>query len=167
MFSKSYIIPLLELTLDYIVLNYYLLDTTCFTYVKDNFFRVTSMCDRRLTTPNITVQLNQYCEKNLSTSTVQRRLYETGLYDIIGVKEPLLRKQNNVKRLRLSKAYKDWTIEQWNKVLWIDESKFEIFGSNERVYMWQRVGERAATPCITPTIKHGGGSVMMWAGGFC
>ena len=27
--------------------------------------------------------------------------------------------------------------------------------------MWQRVGERAAAPWITPTIKHGGGSVMV------
>ncbi len=60
---------------------------------------------------------------------MQRRFYETGLYDIIGVKEPLLRKQNNVKRLQWAKAYKDWTIEQWNKVLWTDESKFKIFGS--------------------------------------
>ena len=32
MFSKSYIIPPLELTLDYIVLNYFLLDTFCFSY---------------------------------------------------------------------------------------------------------------------------------------
>ena len=37
MFSKSYIILPLEFALDYIVLNYYLLDTTCFTYAEDNF----------------------------------------------------------------------------------------------------------------------------------
>ena len=28
--------------------------------------------------------------------------------------------------------------------------------------MWQRVGERVATSCIAPTVKHGGGSVMVW-----
>ena len=28
--------------------------------------------------------------------------------------------------------------------------------------MQQRVGERAAIPCITPTLKHGGGSVIVW-----
>ena len=35
------------------------------------------------------------------------------------------------------------------------------FGSNRRVYVQQRVSERATTSCIIPTIKHGGGSVMV------
>ena len=64
-FSKRYIILPFELTLDYIVL----LDTTRFTYAEDNFIRVTSLGDRRLTAPNITGQLNQCHEKNVSTST--------------------------------------------------------------------------------------------------
>ena len=37
-FSKRYIIPLLELTLDFIVLNYFLLDTR-FTYAEVNFIK--------------------------------------------------------------------------------------------------------------------------------
>ena len=28
--------------------------------------------------------------------------------------------------------------------------------------MWQSIDERAQTLCITSTIKHGGGSVMVW-----
>ena len=32
MFSKSYFIPPLEVTLDYFALNYWLLDITCFSY---------------------------------------------------------------------------------------------------------------------------------------
>ena len=55
---KSYIIPPLELSLDNIVVNYCLLDTTCFTYAEDNFIYVTSLYDRRLNAPNITAQLN-------------------------------------------------------------------------------------------------------------
>ena len=34
-----------------------------FTYAEDNYIRVNSLCDRRLTAPNITVQLNECCEK--------------------------------------------------------------------------------------------------------
>ena len=67
------------------------------------------------------------------------------------------------KGVHQTKAHKNWTIEQWNKVLWTDESKFEIFGSNTRVYVRCKVGERAAIPCIPPILKHGGGSV----GDFC
>ena len=129
--------------------------------VKDNFIRVTSLHDRRLTAPNITAQLNQCHENSVPTFTVRRRLCEAGLYDRIAVKKPLLRKQNNVKRLQWAKAHKDWIIQLWNKVLWTDVSKFEIFGSNRRVSVWRKVGEKAATPNITPTIKHGRGSVMV------
>ena len=98
-------------------------------------------------------------KKNGSTSTLRRRLGESGLHGRIAVKNPLLRKQNNVK---WTKALKTGKKEQGNKVLWIDESKFEIFPSNRRVYLRRRTVERAAISCITPTLTHGGGSVMLW-----
>ena len=95
---------------------------------------------------------------------MMRKHCETGLYGRIVGKKPLLRKQNNVKRLQWAKAHKAWTIEQWNKVFWTDKSKFKIFGLNRRIYMWWRVGERAAT-----SISHQPQSVeevlLWWVGG--
>ena len=55
--------------------------------------------------------------KNLSTSTVRRTSHEAGLYGRITAKKPLLRKQNNVKKLQWAKVHKDWTILPWNKPL--------------------------------------------------
>ena len=52
-------------------------------------------------------------------------------------------------------------LDQWNKVLWTDESKFKIFGSNRRVCVQQKVNESATTPCITSTVKHREGTVMV------
>ena len=69
--------------------------------------------------------------KNVSTSTLKRRLCKAGLYSRIAVKKPLLRKQNNVKRFQWANAHKDSIIEQRNKVIWNDESKFEILGQVE------------------------------------
>ena len=46
------------------------------------------------------------------------------------------------------------------------QAKFEIFVSNRRIYMQRWVGERVANPCITSTVKHRGGSVMMCGGIF-
>ena len=57
------------------------------TRPEDNFIRVTSLFDRRLTAPNMTAQLDQYYEKNVSTSTVKRRLCEAGLFGRIAVKK--------------------------------------------------------------------------------
>ena len=44
------------------------------------------------------------------------------------------------------------------------ESKFEIFGSNRRVFVRRGVGERMISACVFPTVKHRGGGegVMVW-----
>ena len=44
----------------------------------------------------------------------------------------------------------------------MDESKFEIFGSNQRVFVRLREDERMSSTCVVPTVKHGGRSVMAW-----
>ena len=108
------------------MLNYCLQDTTCLTYADDNLIYVTSLRDRKLSSPNITAQANQCNE----ISTVRRRLCESGLHGRIAVKKQLLRKPNNVKRLQWAKVHKDWTSEQRNKILWTNELKFEISWSN-------------------------------------
>ena len=42
-----------------------------------------------------------------------------------------------------------------------DESKFEIFGSNGRVFVRCRVGEQMISACGVPTVKHRVGGVMV------
>ena len=53
--------------------------------------------------------------------------------------------------------HRQWTTENWKKVLWTDESKFEIFSSSRRVFVHRQVGERMVPQSVTPTVKHGGG----------
>ena len=61
--------------------------------------------------------------------------------------------------------HRQWTTENWKKVLWTNESKSEIFSSSCRVVVRRRVGERMVPQCVTPTAKHGRGSVMICS--FC
>lgn len=46
--------------------------------------------------------------------------------------------------------------------MFTDESKFEIFSEQRRQYVSRLVGERMIDQCAIPTVKHGGGSVMVW-----
>ena len=46
-----------------------------------------------------------------------------------------------------AKTHKHWTLDRWKSVLWSDESKFEIFGYNRRVFVRRRVGERMISAC--------------------
>lgn len=123
-----------------------------------------SQRDRFKTAPDLRAEVNKSLTKPISVMTVSRILNKNGIFGRVAARKPLLRKVNMQKRLVFAKKHKDWTVEDWKSVLWTDESKFEIFGSKRRQYVRRKEGERFDSKCITPTVKHGGGSVMVWGG---
>ncbi len=50
----------------------------------------------------------------------------------------------------------------WNHGLWSDESKVNLFDSDGVQHVWWRPGEEYQEKCALPTVKHGGGSIMVW-----
>jgi hypothetical protein len=93
---------------------------------------------------------------------VKRRLRDADLLGRVAKKKPYLRLAKKKKRLRWSKKHRHWTEEDWKKVLWTDESKFEVFGSQRRTFMRRRKNEKMLEECLTPSVKHGGGTVVAW-----
>ncbi len=53
-------------------------------------------------------------------------------------------------------------MDYWNHVLWFDETKIHLFGSDGVNRVWRQPGEEYKDKCVLPTVKHGGGSVMVW-----
>lgn len=129
---------------------------------QDMFIRITSLRNRKLTVPQIAAQVSEAGGANVSASTVRRRLTAVGLNGCCTARKLLFRPANKCKRLILAKKHKNWTVAQWKRVLWTDKSKFEIFGSRRRVYVRRRTSERMIPACVVPTVKHGGGNVMIW-----
>lgn len=132
------------------------------TPATDRLIQRMSKRDRFKSVPNIRAEMNKSLPEPISDSTVNRRLHAAGLFGRVAVKKPLLRKQNKQKRLKWAKEHVNWTIEQWKKVLWSDESPFQIFGSKRAAHCRRMVGEKYKTECILPTVKHGGGVVQVW-----
>ena len=95
--------------------------------------------------------LQSSSNRHISTSTVQRIQRESGLHGRIAAKKPLLKDTN---KKSLAWAKKQWAFDRWKSVLWSDESKFEIFGSNLRVLM--------ISAYVVPTMKHGGVVARCW-----
>ena len=117
-----------------------------------------------LPTSEIAAQINasqRSSNRHISTSTVQKRLHESGLHGRIAAKKPLLEDTNNKKRLAWAKKHEQWTLDQWKSVLWSDEPKLENFGSNRCDFVRCRVGERMITTCVVPTVKNGGRGVIL------
>lgn len=136
------------------------------TSAEDRQLQLISKRNRRKTAPEIASEFNRGRPHRISVSTVKRRLHEGNLYGRIAVRKPLLRRGNRQKRLQWAQQHRNWTIEQWAKVLWTDESKFELFGQRRRIFVRRSVNEKMLPECIVPTVKHGGTSVLVW-GCFC
>lgn len=77
-------------------------------------------------------------------------------------KKPWISKKNVKARLEFARAHKDWSVGDWGRVLWSDESKFNLFSSDGIRYVRRPLGQRNNPKYQIPTFKHGGGSVMTW-----
>lgn len=97
---------------------------------------------------------------------MRRSLQSFDMNGRVACKKPLLRKANIRKRLKFAQEHVNWTEEQWNRVLFTDETKVEVFGTHRRVFVRRKAGERYRNECLVPTVKFGGGSVMCW-GAIC
>ncbi|KAJ8873149.1 hypothetical protein PR048_026766 [Dryococelus australis] len=69
---------------------------------------------------------------------------------------------NKARLLRWCLDRRNLTLEQWNSVLWSDESRLTLFRSDGRVWVWRLPGERLLPECIVQTRKFGGGGVMVY-----
>jgi hypothetical protein len=97
-----------------------------------------------------------------SATTVRRRLHEAGLYGHLAVKKPLLSTRYRQLRLNFAREHADWSWVDWSTLMFSDESKFNLFQSDGRVYVRRRSGEQLTDDCVTRTVKFVGGSVMVW-----
>jgi Transposase/DDE superfamily endonuclease len=98
----------------------------------------------------------------ISVRTARRTLVKAGLFARRPCKKPFISAKNRKVRLQWAKDHLNWTKEDWKKILWSDESKFNLFGSDGQKYVRRPVLKRYDKRYQLPTVKHGGGSVMVW-----
>jgi hypothetical protein len=68
-----------------------------------------------------------------------------------------------VAHLNFARYHENWTVEDWKRILWSDETKINRIGSDGKVYTWKKRGEPLSDRTTTPTVKHGGGNnLMVW-----
>ncbi len=65
------------------------------------------------------------------------------------------------RHLTWAKEKKNWTVAQWSKVLFSDESMFCISFGNQGPRVWRKGGEAHSPSCLKSSVKFPQ-SVMIW-----
>ena len=93
---------------------------------------------------------------------MRQRLGKNGIHGRVPRQKPLLTKKNTKACLTFAKKHLDDPQDFWENILWTDETKVELFGRCASRYIWCKTNTAFHKKNIIPTVKHGGGSVMVW-----
>ena len=115
----------------------------------------------RLNSVDIHREMSTYHGFRPSSKTVQRRLVAAGLHGRRPAKKPLISIKNRKARVEFAKRHIGWQIEDWKKVIFSDESKFLLFGSDGIKYVRRPIGKKFDPRYQLPTVKHSGGNVKL------
>ncbi|KAK3521948.1 hypothetical protein QTP70_020049 [Hemibagrus guttatus] len=75
---------------------------------------------------------------------------------------PLLKPVYVRAHLKFAREHLDDPEEDWENVIWSDETKIELFGKNSTCCVWRRKNAELYPKNTIPTVKHGGGNIMLW-----
>jgi transposase len=98
----------------------------------------------------------------VSERTISRELHRNGIKCFTPRKTPMLRKNHVASRLSFAKEHLEKGHAFWKTVIWSDETKIELFGRNSARHVWRKEGTAYESNNTIPTVKHGGGSIMVW-----
>ncbi|KAG2463681.1 TCB1 transposase, partial [Polypterus senegalus] len=95
-------------------------------------------------------------------TTISAEIQQSGLYGRVVRWKPLLSKRHMTACLEFAKRHLKDSQTMRNNILWSDETKIDLFGVNARCHIWGKPGTAHHQANTIPTVKHGGGSIMLW-----
>ncbi|GFX07761.1 transposable element Tcb1 transposase [Trichonephila clavipes] len=126
---------------------------------EDRLLHRISPSNRKLNSSQI---LKQWTSNvSVCPRTIRGRLLEIGLRGCKVRPKPLLTEFQRKRRLTWAREHSLWTIKDWKKVIFSDESQFCISGNQSSAYVRRRTHEEFNPQCLKPTVKYPT-KVMVW-----
>lgn len=131
---------------------------------KDDVRIILSEIDKNPFTSSekVKVSIEAKTEKKVSSRTVRNYIRTTAFRSRVPRKRPYLSKKNINRRMELCREWSSFEPDDWKKVIWSDETKINLFSSDGRDRVYRKEGEALNPKNCRPTVKHGGGSIMVW-----
>ena len=121
-----------------------------------------SLKDLRRSAVSIAAETEEVGGQPVSAQTIRRTLHQIGVHSCHPRRKPLLKTIYKKASKQFAEDISTKHMDYWNHVLWSDEMKINLFGSDSFKHVWRRPGEEYKDECVIPTVKHGGGNVIVW-----
>ncbi len=117
--------------------------------------------NRRISAASFAAEVEGVGGLPVSAQTIRHTLHLIGLHSYRPRRKSLLKMMHKKARKQFAEDKQNKDMDYWNHVLWSDETKINLFGSDGVKRVWRQPGEEYKDKCVLPTVKHGGGSVMV------
>ena len=103
---------------------------------------------------------------SISTSTISRILRQYNMTSYIASKNPRIRLKQRRARIDWCNKHLSWSIPDWSKVIFSDESNYEVLNRKNRIYFRRFCTDRTRSERSQERI-HRGGDLCMFTTHHC
>lgn len=112
--------------------------------------------------PEVARMIDSELNIKISSKTAKRRIAKYGFLARSPRKVPFISPPNKIKRLESCLKWIKIPMSFWKRVIWSDETKINLFKSDGNTWVWRFNTEEYEENVTLKTVKHGGGSMMLW-----
>ena len=127
----------------------------------ERHIQMLSLKDRRRSPVSIAAKIEEVEGQPVSTQTIRHTLHQIGVHGCHPRRKPLLKTIYKKASKQFAEDMSTKHMGYCNHVLWSDEMKINLFGSDGFKHVWRRPGEEYKDKCVMLTVKHGGWNVMV------
>ncbi|CEG67772.1 hypothetical protein RMATCC62417_04151 [Rhizopus microsporus] len=106
-------------------------------------------------------EISQLISTKACKDIICKELKKLGYASRVAVKKPFLNEKQQKARYIFARKHVHWRIDDWRKVIWTDESSFEIGKLSSQPRVWRKMLEKFNKECLAPTFKSGRTSIMV------
>ncbi|GBM31367.1 Transposable element Tc1 transposase [Araneus ventricosus] len=115
----------------------------------------------RLSAVKFATELEKRFAIKVNPETARRVIRSYGYNSRVARRKLFVNERTRKLRLDFAKSMVDKDISFWESIIFVDESKVNIFGSDGQISVWRKPNEEINPKNLLPTVKHGEGGIMV------